>query len=536
MTVKTPMPEVKIPAPDQGDLIRAGAMLSREQTFKSLIMVLVEQGLDISHSDLAAFYLFVNAGDPHSGLRLAYKRGRETPPDTLSGDSELVRFIRECREALVFNNRDGAGKRPPLFREVLLAPNMASGMVLPVISPSRDIGLLFVNSRKPFFYNRRRFYFLDAYAKLAGPIMQSTRLLGETKEYLRKIEALERYQENIFDSMTNLIITADSEGQIHYFNRAAAEAMGLDETCLGRDLREVFYGALSSKTLKTITASFENGGEIPGLEGIYRRDGREMDYALNLSPLRTPRGKREGVTLLFTNQTREKELREKVNVVSEERRMIKDMFCRYMSNEVVSRMMEYPESVKLGGDKKNATVFFADIRGYTSFSEGREPEEIIEILNGYFGEAVEQVLTYRGYIDKFIGDCIMAVWGIPMPDDEDGAVSAVSCALAIQSRVSSPRRNFFLKDASRLKIGIGINTGPLVAGNLGSLRRMDYSVIGDTVNLASRLEGIAGADEIIISQATRDRLGERFRLERRSDVRVKGKGRPVQIYNVLGFT
>jgi PAS domain S-box-containing protein len=527
---------VNTPAPDQGDLIRAGAMLSREQNFKSLIMVLVEQALDISHSDLAAFYLLVNGEDPRSGLRLVYKRGRETPPDTLSGDSELVRFTRECREALVFNNRKGTGKRPPLFREVLLSPNMASGMALPVISAARDIGLLFVNSRKPLFYNRRRFYFLDAYVKLAGPVMLNTRLFEESRDYLRKIEALERYQEHVFDSMTNMVITADPEGQIHYFNRAAAEAMGLNETCLGRDLREIFHGALSAKILKIITASFESDQEILGLEGIFRRGGREIDYALNLSPLRTPRGKREGLTLLFTNQTREKELKEKVSVVSEERRQIKDMFCRYMSNELVSNLMEYPEGIKLGGDKKNATVFFADIRGYTSFSEGREPEEIIEILNGFFGEAVEHVLKHRGYIDKFIGDCIMAVWGVPVKDDEDGAVSAVSCALAIQKLVGSAKRNFFLKDAARLKIGIGINTGPLVAGNLGSLQRMDYSVIGDTVNLASRLEGVAEADEIIISQATRDRLGERFLLEKRGNVRIKGKEKPVQIYNVLGFT
>jgi PAS domain-containing protein len=237
-----------ISLPEQGDLIRAGAMLSREQNFKSLIMVLVEQALDISHSDSAAFYGFLNSEDPRSGMKLVYKRGRETPPDKLSGDSELVRFARECREALVFNNRETAGKRPPLFREILLAPNMASGMALPVISVSRDMGLLFVNSRKPLFYNRRRFYFLDAYAKLAGPIMQNTRLFGEMKDYVRKIEALERYQEHIFDSITNLIITVDPEGQIHYFNRAAAEFMGLDETCLGKGIKEIFKGALSPKS------------------------------------------------------------------------------------------------------------------------------------------------------------------------------------------------------------------------------------------------------------------------------------------------
>jgi PAS domain S-box-containing protein len=528
MTVNTPLP-------DQGDLIRAGAMLSREQNFKSLIRILVEQSLDISRSDAAAFYLFQNGEDPHSGLRLVYKRGGESPPDRLPGDSELVRFMRECRESLVFNNREGPGKKPPLFRETLLAAHMSSGMVLPILSSSRDMGLLFVNSRKPLFYNRRRFYFLDAFAKLAGPMMQNSRLFEEMKAYLQKIEALERYQENVFDSMTNLVITADPGGQIHYFNRAAAEAMGLDETCLGRSLTEIFKNALSAKTLKTITHSFENNQEIPGLEGIFRREGREMDYSLNISPLRTRRGKSEGFTLLFTNQTRENELKTKIHVVSEERRMIKDMFCRYMSNEVVSNLMEYPQGIKLGGDKKEATVFFADIRGYTTFSEGREPEEIIDILNGYFGEAVEHIIQHRGYIDKFIGDCIMAVWGVPMADDEDGAVRAVSCALGIQKLVGSSKRKFFLKDASRLRIGIGINSGPLVAGNLGSLQRMEYSVIGDTVNLASRLEGIAGADEIIISQATRDRLGEKFRLEKRKDVQVKGKGKPIQIYNVLGF-
>jgi PAS domain S-box-containing protein len=526
---------VQSPVSNQAELIRVGAMLSREQNIKTLIRVLVEQAVDISRSDLAALYLFSQPDDPRSGLKLAYKRGRDVPPDRLSGDSELVCFMRDCREALVFNNRDPAAKTFPLFREALLVPSMSSGMALPVASSTQDLGLLFVNSRKPCFYARRRFHFLDALVKLAGPLMQNSRLFEEMKEHLQTIESLERYQENVFNSMTNLIITADPDGQIHYFNRAAAEAMGLDESCLGKSIASVFQNALGAKTLKTISGSFAAREEIVGLEGIYRRDGREMDYSLNISPLQTPRGRIEGATLIFTNQSRERELKTKIEAVSEERRLIKDMFCRYMSNELVSNLMEYPGEIRLGGDKKNATVFFADIRGYTSFSEGREPEEIIEILNGYFGEAVEHVLQYRGYIDKFIGDCIMAVWGVPMADNEDGAVSAVSCALALQQLVGSSKRSFFLKDAARLKIGIGINTGPLVAGNLGSLQRMDYSVIGDTVNLAARLEGVAGPDEIIISQSTRDRLGERFRLEKRPAVRVKGREKPIQIFNVLDF-
>jgi len=158
----------------------------------------------------------------------------------------------------------------------------------------------------------------------------------------------------------------------------------------------------------------------------------------------------------------------------------------------------------------------------------------VEILNEYFSEAVENVMQYKGYIDKFIGDCIMAVWGVPMMPKKEDAINAVSCAVAIQEAVRSTKRKFFRNDASRLRIGIGINTGPLVAGNLGSIQRMDYSVIGDTVNLAARLEGAAEADEIIISQATRDHIGDKFRLEERNPIRVKGKVKPIQIYNVLG--
>jgi class 3 adenylate cyclase len=237
---------------------------------------------------------------------------------------------------------------------------------------------------------------------------------------------------------------------------------------------------------------------------------------------------------LFSDQTTERELKKKMNIAVEERRYVKDMFARYLSNEVVENLMDNPELVKPGGDKKIATVLFADIRGYTSFSENKEPEYIIEVLNEYFSEAVEVIIGYRGYIDKFIGDAIMAAWGVPMMSEEQDAELAVSCALEIQQLVSSSKRRFFRGDASKLRIGIGLHTGPLVAGNLGSDRRMDYSVIGDTVNVAARLEGVAGPGEVVITQATRDLLNTGFKLEERAPVTVKGKNEPIPIYNVTG--
>jgi PAS domain S-box-containing protein len=455
--------------PTEQDLVRAGALLAREKNFKDMVNVFVEQAQDISRVDLTAFYILKDAEDDNSDLKLVFKRGRYPVPEIISGTCELVRFLRECREALIFNNRQSlekptltseglqaeTGREAPAFlKEVLIHPAMKSGMALPIVSPPREIGVLFTGSQKPCFFNRRRFHFLDSYTKLAGGAMQTSRLLDETRVSSRKIDSLERYQENVFNSMTNMVITTDAGGQIYYFNESAAQSMGLGEDDLGRSLENIFRKSLSAKTLKTILKSLEEGSEILGLEGIYRNGKNELDYSLNISPLKTPRGKKEGLTLLFTNQTREKELKQTVQAVSEDRRVIKDMFARYMSHEVIENLMAAPESVKLGGDKMTATVFFADIRGYTSFSESREPEEIVTILNEYFSEAIQNILQYRGYIDKFIGDCIMAVWGVPMMSEKEDPYSAVSCALYIQEMVRSAKRKFFKNTASRLRIGI----------------------------------------------------------------------------------
>jgi len=530
-----PVPPADPYLPTEEDLVRASALLTQERNFRDLVSIFVGQAQDISRVDMAAFYVLKDTEDRKSDLKLAIKKGRYDAPETLPGGSEIMCFLRDCKESLVFNNQETPRKYEAFMKEVLINPEMKSGMALPIVGFPREIGVLFVGARTPCFFNRKRFFFLDAYTKLAAGALQTSLLFGETRAQDRKIDSLERYQESVFNSMTNMIVTTDAVGQIYYFNEPAGKAMGLTEEDLGSHLENAFRRSLSARVINAILTSLEEGDEILGLEGIYRGEDKDMDFSLNVTPLVTPRGKKEGMTLLFTNQTREKELKKTVKIVNDERRVIKDMFARYMSQEVMTNLMENPDSIKLGGDKREATVFFADIRGYTSFSEGREPEDIVEILNEYFSEAVENVMTYKGYIDKFIGDCIMAVWGVPMQPKKDDAINAVSCAISIQSAVRSAKRNFFRNEAARLRIGIGINTGPLVAGNLGSIQRMDYSVIGDTVNLAARLEGAAGADEIIISQSTRNQIGNQFKLEKRKPIRVKGKEKPIHIYNVLGF-
>ena len=503
------------------ELLRTSSLLFEDRSKSSLIAVLVEQAQDVSGSDIAVLYAYPK-------LAMIHKRGKSSTPQNLDAAGELAVFMEDCGEALVLN-----GGNDLFFKEAFLNEKVKSAIVLPLFTPKRKIGLLVLGSFKENFYGRNRLSYLDAFTKLAGGMINNTELFQEVKDKLREIEALQRYQESIFSSMTNLLVTTDEKGNIHYFNKAAAERLRLEESHLGKSLYSFVKDSMGKSILEQIEKSGTEYKEILGLEGIYKRDEGDMDFSLNISPLKGKRGKYEGLTLLFTDQSMERELKEQMDVAVEERRVIKDMFARYMSGEVLKSLMDSAEDVHLGGDRKTATIFFADIRGYTSFSEGKDPEVIVEILNEYFSEAVEIVIKYNGYIDKFIGDCIMAAWGVPIVNEEKDAVAAVSCAVEIQNLVKSRERKFFKGIASGLKVGIGMHTGHLVAGNLGSSRRMDYSVIGDTVNIAARLEGVAGAGEVIITEKTRDLIGDHFKLKELEPVKVKGVEKPLHIFNVL---
>lgn len=515
------------------ELSRASSLLSMATDFSQIQSTLVEQACDISASDLAALYLYTESGDSQGpALRLSYRRGPWKAPSSLQRSSETLAFIEECGEAAILNEA-----RDCVLSGLILDSAMKSGMAIPITLPGYSAGVLYLNAREPHHFDRERLNFLTAFCSLAAGMLRSAKLYKELKERAAEIEALERYQESVFASMTNLLITAERDGSLRFYNDEAAEAFALGPAQLGQPVVDALRGRIDDSVLDAIGKSLRQGSTVLGVEGIAKGERGDIDFSLNLSPVRGRRSDRhDGLVLTFTDQSRERELKERVDVVVEERRAIKDMFSRYLSVDVVQHLMDSPGLIELGGSGKRATVFFADIRGYTSFSEGKTPEYIVEVLNEYFSEAVEVVLGYRGFIDKFIGDCIMAAWGVPMTSEEEDARNAVACALDIQKLIENPRRRFFRGEAEHLRVGIGVNTGYLVAGNLGSSRRMNYSVIGDAVNIAARLEGVAKAGEVIITESTKDLLGASFKVELRDAVMVKGKAEPIRIYRALKHT
>ncbi len=210
--------------------------------------------------------------------------------------------------------------------------------------------------------------------------------------------------------------------------------------------------------------------------------------------------------------------------------MMKKTFGKYVGSEVLNMIMDKPEAQWLKGRKNEATILFADIRDFTAYSEVKEPEDVVEELNEYFEIATRVILRHGGYIDKFIGDAVLGVFGVPV-HHKNHAEKCINAAIEMQEEFLKASGN---GNALLAKVGIGIKTGIVVAGNIGSQAKMEYTVIGDTVNIASRLNGIAKAGEIIIGLNNKSEFHLPVDLEKLPPQKIKGRKNSVEVFKLVG--
>ena len=210
---------------------------------------------------------------------------------------------------------------------------------------------------------------------------------------------------------------------------------------------------------------------------------------------------------------------------------IRGAFSKYVSQEVVDRMVAHPEELKLGGQRRELTVLFTDLAGFTSLSEKLEPEGVADVINLYLNEVTKVVMAHHGTVDKFVGDAVMAFWGAPLDDDEH-ALNATQAAIEMQQVMQQLQPRFSTLGAAGVSMRVGLHSGPAIVGNMGSDLRFDYTALGDTVNLAARLEGAnkAYGTGILLSSSTADLLRGRVGLRRVDKVKVKGKNVPVDVF------
>jgi adenylate cyclase len=214
------------------------------------------------------------------------------------------------------------------------------------------------------------------------------------------------------------------------------------------------------------------------------------------------------------------------------RKQVLHLFGKYVSKEVVSEIMKNAKEgiTQLKGTEREVTILFADIRGFTPISEKLKPREVVAMLNAYLGEMTNVVFKYKGTLDKFIGDSIMAIFNAPV-EQQNSALLAVRAALEMQDKIKLVH-SVQGKKIPIMRAGIGINTGPAVIGNIGTKDRMEYTAIGDNVNLASRLCAFAKGGQIVISQQTYNLVKDKVITKRLGEIKVKGKARPLAVYEV----
>ena len=217
-----------------------------------------------------------------------------------------------------------------------------------------------------------------------------------------------------------------------------------------------------------------------------------------------------------------------------EKEVIKGAFSKYVTKSVVDRILQHQDGLKLGGEKKEVTVFFSDIRGFTPMSEVLSAEEVVHLLNEYFTAMTTIIFKYEGTLDKFMGDAIMAVYGAPI-DMTDHAERAVLAAIEMSEKMKELQAKWKLEGKREVNIGIGINTGEVVVGNIGSNERMEYTAIGDNVNLTQRLESVAEKGQILISAATYEKVKHKVNATVLDPIKVKGKVEKVLAYSVIGL-
>lgn len=298
---------------------------------------------------------------------------------------------------------------------------------------------------------------------------------------------------------------------------------------------QTFSALIGRGQLKTFMAApihYSKTGEIMGILNIcemdsinYTSDDKNLfnmvssilEVALNNS-------------LLYENQLEESEKR------ALETEKVKEIFGKYVSSQIMDEILNSPESLELGGINRKLTILASDIRGFTKLSEMLTPQEMVAMLNDYFSVMTEIVNMNHGTVDKFIGDAMMVLFGAPLATDND-VFNSVRTALEMQDAIKIFEEKWREVRGTdwTFNIGIGINTGEVVVGNIGSASRMEYTAIGDNVNVAFRLESIAPGGTVLITESVFSEIKDRVNVEKMPPVTVKGREQPVQVYKLLSL-
>ncbi len=491
--------------------------------------IVLRRVLDIAVEVLGAQRGFVMIADERTGtLELSAMYGLDRASldsDEMRPSRTAVQRVFDSGETLVTTDAQSDPRFNAQHSVRLL--NLRSIICVPLISKARRIGVVYLDSRvTPGLFTPQDPSLLIAFANQAALAIENARLFNDQRAQLREIMWLEELQAKVLSSITNGVITVDETGTITTFNAAAAETFGIPAASMtGRPV--LALEALIPR-IGTLIDQAELAGKAFEIEAVHPTRG-SLTLQIRIAPFDIESGEptgRHSVAIAITDLTERRALETMHRTDIEQRRAIGDAFSRYLAPHVVEVLMKAPAAVELGGERRTATILFADIRDFTKMAARMEAERVVEILNAYFEAAVAVLFEHDGLLDKFYGDGLMAVFGPPRVRPDDAAR-----ALASAARLHEAVRRLEPTIREPLRISVGLATGDVVAGHIGSTRRLDYTVIGDAVNLASRLQSAAPPAATYCDETTYLRSGLQLPAER-LQAKIKGRDDLVTVYRL----
>ena len=499
-------------------LAQIGQVVNSTLELDIVLQIVMDTIVRLTHAERGFLMLKDNKG--LLTTRVARNWEQESLPDTeLTFSSTIVNSVITNGKPLLTTN----AQQDPRFvgQESVIAFNLRSIMCVPMKIKDEITGVIYTDNRiKTGMFGSKDLDLLVGFANQASFAIENARLFDSVRRTLDEVSRLKNLMDHVFSSVASGVLTIDRNGRVLTCNRAA-------EAILGKNSVEIFGQSLAHEIPSlalairpAVAEIFQSDQANLGLEASLRLPVRgQVELNLQLTPLKDGQSQTQGVVIVMDDLTEKKRLEEQ-----------RKLFEKMVSPAVIAQLET--NNLQIGGRRAEITVIFADLRGFTNLSEEINSEDLVSILNRYLANAAEAILLEGGTIDKFLGDAVMAWFNAPVRQP-DHVMRALRSAIAIQLGERSIHKEF--SGENRLRSGIGIHCGPAILGLVGMEKRMDYTAIGDTVNIAKRIQEASLPGTILISEEVFNRVGDLVKVKPVEPILAKGKRDPIKVFELIGF-
>jgi len=498
-------------------LVQVSRAVNSTLDLAAVLNQVMDHIIELTGAERSFLMLFDESGE------LEFKVARNLDRETIAGSSfeisrTIVNTVASEGQPVVTTN----AQADPRFsaQESVIGYNLRSILCVPLRFREKITGVIYADSRiRTGLFGDTDRDLLAAFADQAAIAIENARLFEQVKEQLEQISEMKALMDNVFASIPSGVISTDVVDKITLFNRSAESILGVPTY---RAIHQTYRVLPIKERLGVLVEDVKRKDRpVVAYEDI-RLPGRgQVNLSLSVAPLKDPQDQTMGVAIVVDDLTEKKKLEAQ-----------REVFRRMVSPAVFDTLPDNPDELKLGGSRREITVFFADIRNFTPFAEKLAPERLIEVLNQYLKIGADAVLAQDGTLDKFVGDQIMGIFNAPN-DLPDHTFRAVCAGLAMQRAIADYSRN--MPESERLSFGVGINFGMGVVGRIGTELKMDYTAVGDVVNYGKRLQENARAGQILLSQAAYERIKERVIVNGPEMIQVKGRTATEPVYEVIAL-